>query len=224
MPIGGVRAGYLSGVKDAIPDSAVMFNNPVYSFQPESDNNYSERMADLSDTTIASGTPVYQTDFNSTGLDYIEYNSADNEYHTWPSDSTLPTTKVSIFVAFYTDNTSDNNTLISYGDDNWGLLLNQGNYATNGNGISPVAGGAYSTGVLDTIGATFDTTTDSVEVYGGGGSSTVATGTQSTTLSDTNRRIGEGVGFYHDGGIFDVTICDGIESGQSYDDYHQFWT
>jgi hypothetical protein len=63
MPIGGVRAGYLSGVKDAIPDSEIDFFN---------DGNISEYGGSTSSFTVDQTSPVFEGShslkFDSTGI------------------------------------------------------------------------------------------------------------------------------------------------------------
>lgn len=223
-------SGVAQTILSSTPDTS-MFQSPIYQFwagdyggsDGDSPVPFPEVLAGLSDASAAGG-PTYNADYN--GLEVIDYDGTDDA-HDWTADGQLPTAsdaQVSIFVVFYTTTNSSFQRLSGYGTDDVGATLyNDGSYALQTGGGNDVTGGSYPTNQLDTMGITYDVGTGDVEVYGGGSSTAVATGSTSAALGDSNHghaRRASNNDLYLSGGIAEIVYCDVLESGSAYADFH----
>jgi len=209
------------------PDTS-MFQSPIYQFFPNSAGftdgqspvPYPEVLAGLPDATAVDN-PSYDADFNGLGL--IDYDG--NDGHNWTSDGQLPTasdSQVSIFVLYFTTTNSSFQRLSGYSTAG-PSLSSDGAYRFQNGPSFDVFGGSYPTNQLDTTGVTYDAATDAVEVYGGGASAPVATGSSVWSLQDTNRGHGyeaSNNGLFLSGGIGEIVYCNTVESGTAYANFH----
>jgi hypothetical protein len=217
-------------INSAIPDSG-MFQSPLYQYTAvagleasdgQTADNWTEQLAGVGDAT-AVGDPLYRAD--KSGFEAVEYDGTDDE-HNFPSDDNLPTGSSPVsFAATVYANSAHDGEVAYYGTEATGervafALQSDNTVRLNVNAGVNAQGGSYQTDYFITVGGVLSTNRSEVYLNG---SSVGTGGAASHSLVDANRYIGGdagNVGWYLDGAIYDLLICDAEESDQAFSDYH----
>lgn len=230
-PIGGVRAGYISGQRDAIPDTS-MLQSPIRQFfaggsaagDGETGVDFAEPLS--GNPASAVNTPTFNSEFGSSGYATIDYNPANPDYHTWSGTDSLPTgsdATVSIIALYYSDTNSSNQAISGYGDF-YLALRSDGRYGIDSSSDSNAATGSYPTGSLTSSMVTHDEQSNTSELFVEGSDTAGVTTSGSRSLSDTGNSHGYQLARSSnamDGGIVEIIYSNVVESGSDYAEWHQ---